>query len=95
LTGTLVVPGLEFDVTAPNLRGATSKTVRAPKGRKQARVAYSVTATDDKDGAVPATCQPGARSWFPVGRTRVKCTADDTSGNRGTATFTVTVRRGG
>ena len=48
--GTLVVPGLEFDVTPPTLSGATSKTVRAPKNAKRVRVTYNVTASDALDG---------------------------------------------
>jgi len=31
----------------------------------------------------------------PDGRTRGRCSADDTSGNRATMTFTVTVKRAG
>jgi hypothetical protein len=55
-TGTLTVPGLEFNVTAPTLAGATNKTVRAKKGAKSARVTFKVTAQDDTDVVVPAGC---------------------------------------
>jgi hypothetical protein len=92
-TGTLVVPGLDFDLTPPVLTGASSRTIRAPKGRKRARVAYSVTAQDDVDGVLPVTCRPRSGSWFEVGRTRVRCSAIDTSGNESTTTFSITVRR--
>ena len=92
-TGTLEVPGLEFDVTPPTLSGATAKTVRVPKkGAKSARVTFKVTATDDVDGSVPATCQPRSGSRFRIGRTRVTCEATDGSANTATASFTVTVR---
>jgi HYR domain len=91
-TGTLVVPGLDFDLTPPVLSGARSRTIRAPIGRARVRVAYSVTAQDDVDGTLTATCRPRSRSWFKVGRTTVRCSAIDTSGNEGTATFVVTVR---
>ena len=90
--GTLDVPGLEFDLTAPRLNGADSKTVRAPKGAKAARVTFKVTATDDVDGAVPVLCQPWSGSRFKLGRTTVGCEATDSSGNTGTAGFVVTVR---
>ncbi len=90
--GNLVVPGLEFDVTAPTLRGAVAKTVRAPKGANRARVAYKVTASDKKDGALPVSCQPKSGSRFRTGRTTVRCSATDRSGNTGTAKFTITVR---
>jgi HYR domain-containing protein len=91
-TGTLVAPGTEFDVTAPTLTGAASKTVRAPKGAKRARVTYKVTASDAVDGPVPATCAPRSGSRFPIGRTVVKCSAEDSSANIVKASFRVTVK---
>lgn len=91
--GTLTVPGLEFDTTAPTLSGATSKSVKAKKGAKNALVVFTVTGRDDKDGAVAATCTPRSGSRFKVGRTPVTCSAADSSGNTGTASFTVTVRK--
>ena len=91
-TGTLLAPGTEFDVTPPKLNGATPKTVRAPKGQKRVRVTYTVTASDSVDGRVPVTCAPRSGSRFPLGRTRVTCTATDKSANTGTASFRVTVR---
>src|SRR5204863_5302434 len=51
-TGTLAVPGLDFDVTPPTLSGAVSKTIRAARGAERARVRYAVTALDDIDSAV-------------------------------------------
>jgi HYR domain len=92
-TGTLVVPGLEFDLTAPTISGARAKVVRAPRNAKQVRVRYRVTATDNVDGSVVVACQPRSGSRFKVGRTIVRCFADDRSGNTATARFTVTVRR--
>jgi hypothetical protein len=93
-TGTLEVPGLELDVTAPKLNGAGSKTVRAPKGAKTARVTFKVTATDEVDGAVPVSCRPESGSRFKLGRTTVGCEATDSSGNTVNGAFTVTVKRG-
>ena len=90
--GTLVVPGVEFDVTPPTLSGTTSKTVRAPKGAKRVRVTYTVTASDAVDGQVPVTCVPRSGSRFPIGRTVVRCSATDSSANTSTAKFIVTVR---
>jgi hypothetical protein len=92
-TGTLTVPGLDFDLTPPTFAGAVSKTVRAPKGRKRMRVRYVVTAKDAIDGAVSVACEPRSGSWFKLGRTRVACSATDGSGNSSRAQFTVTVRR--
>jgi hypothetical protein len=90
--GTLVVPGLEFDVAPPALSNARSKTVRAPKGAKRVRVTYSVTARDVVDGQVPVTCAPRSGSRFLIGRTAVRCSSTDSSANTSTAKFIVTVR---
>jgi HYR domain len=92
-TGTLVVPGLSFDLTAPMLAGARNKTIRVPARLKRVRVRYTLTARDDVDGALPVTCEPRSGSWFTVGRTRVRCSAVDTSGNESKAAFAVTVKR--
>jgi HYR domain len=89
--GRLVVPGVQFNLTAPTIRGATSKTVRAPKGAKRARVTYAVTAEDDRNGRVPVSCTPRSGIRFKVGRTKVTCSATDGDGNTQTATFTVRV----
>jgi hypothetical protein len=91
-TGTLSVPGLDFDVTAPILTGATNKTVKARRGAKSVRVTYNVTARDAVDGEVAASCLPTSGSRFKAGRTLVTCSASDTSANTGTAKFRVTVR---
>jgi len=92
-TGRLTVPGLDFDLTPPSLTGAVSKTLRAPKGAKRMRVRYLVTAEDAVDGAVVVACTPRSGSFFALGRTRVTCSANDSSGNTREARFTVTVRR--
>jgi HYR domain len=90
-TGTLVVPGFEFDVTPPAVTGAKPKTVRAPKGAKRVRVTYRVTARDDVDGELPVACRPRSGFRFRVGRTVVTCSAADTSANTRTARFRITV----
>jgi hypothetical protein len=92
-TGTLTVPGLDFDVTAPRLVGAISKTVRAPRKAARVRVRYALSATDAVDGTVAVACTPRSGSFFKVGRTKVTCSATDSSGNTGRARFTITVRR--
>ncbi len=91
-TGTLVVPGLEFDTTPPTLSGARPKTVRAAKGAKHALVTYTVTGTDTNDGKVPTACAPRSGSQFRIGRTRVSCTATDSSANTASASLTNTVK---
>jgi hypothetical protein len=91
-TGTLTVPGLDFDVTPPRLTGAANKTVRAKKGAKSSRVTFRVTARDDRDGQLPVTCAPKSGSRFKAGRTRVTCEATDSSANTARSTFVVAVR---
>jgi hypothetical protein len=93
-TGTLNVPGLEFDVTPPTLSGAVNKTVRARRASKRVRVIYRVTASDAVDGSVPVSCQPRSGTRFKIGRTFVKCSATDTSANATTGRFRVIVKRG-
>jgi len=92
-TGTLSVPGVEFDTTPPAISGAVAKTVRAPRGVKRVRVTYAVTALDDVEGKIPVSCAPKSGSRFGLGRTMVNCSATDTSGNETTAKFMVTVKR--
>jgi HYR domain len=92
-TGSLSVPGLAFDLTAPVLQGVRSKSVRAPKNAKSVRIRYAVTALDNVGGTVPVTCVPRSGSRFSVGRKKVTCSAEDASANVTTARFTVTVRK--
>jgi len=92
-TGTLTVPGHEFDVIRPTITGAMNKVVRAKRGAKSARVVFRVTAQDDRDGALATRCTPRSGTKFKIGRTRVRCSATDTSANRATASFVVTVRK--
>ena len=92
--GTLTVPGLEFDLTRPTITGAANKVVKAKRGAKTARVAFRVTAQDDRDGALATSCTPSSGSKFTIGRTRVSCSATDTSANAATATFSITVKKG-
>jgi hypothetical protein len=92
--GTLAVPRHDFDLTAPTISGAKSRTVRAPKAVNHVRVTFRITARDNVDGSVRVACRPASGSRFKVGRTTVKCSTTDTSANTTTAVFRVTVRRG-
>jgi hypothetical protein len=91
--GSVTVPGLEFDLTPPVLSGAISKTVLAPRKAKVVRVTYTVTARDEGQGSVPVTCKPHSGSRFKIGRTKVTCSATDSSGNTATKRFAITVKR--
>jgi hypothetical protein len=55
-------------------------------------VTFSATATDPDDEAGPVICAPPSGSLFAIGTTTVSCTATDSHGNTGSASFTVTVR---
>jgi hypothetical protein len=92
-TGTLTVPGLDFDVTAPTISGASDKVVKVRRNARRARVSYALTASDTVDGTVPVTCTPRSGSVFRIGRTTVRCVGIDSSANTATASFTVTVRK--
>ena len=91
-TGTLTVPGLDFDLTPPTIAGAVSKTVRAKAHAKRKRVTYRVTARDAVDGVVAVPCAPRSGSFFKRGRTTVRCRASDKSANTASARFVITVR---
>jgi hypothetical protein len=46
---------------------------------------------DDVGGHITISCEPASGSKFPVGETTVQCSATDAAGNKGTASFRVTV----
>jgi hypothetical protein len=54
-------------------------------------VTYTVTATDNIDGAIVPSCSPVSGSTFPGGVTKVRCTAHDSHANQAVGSFTVTV----
>lgn len=65
-----------------------NETASSTSGRQ---VVFTVSANDAVDGPVGVTCVPASGSTFPIGTTVVACSAADTAGNRGHATFTVTI----
>ena len=54
-------------------------------------VTFVATATDLVDGPIAVVTTPSSGATFPIGTTTVSCTARDSRGNAGTATFRVTV----
>src|SRR5438874_1386670 len=73
----LTVPAaVVFDATGPT--GAT--------------VIYAVSATDNEDSNPKVECTPPSGSVFPIGTTKVTCTATDASGNTTTKSFDVVVK---
>ena len=79
------------DTTPPVIRVPATITVPAttPSG---AVVRYTVTARDDVDGPVAASCAPPSGSMFPIATTTVTCTAADRAHNTASTTFEVTVK---
>jgi hypothetical protein len=92
LHGVLDVPGVAFDRTAPELAGADHDyLIRASKPTV---VRYRPPdARDAVDGETPVSCAPASGRRFRVGRTKVTCTATDSSGNTAEETFLVVVKR--
>jgi len=73
----VTVPG-DFTVSAMSLFGSS--------------VPFSVSALDDIDGVLNTTCTPPSRSTFAIGSTTVTCTATDSAGNIGSASFVISVQ---
>ncbi|MFF5233239.1 HYR domain-containing protein [Dactylosporangium sp. NPDC000521] len=64
------------------------KTVEAT-GPDGAVIDYPADATDDLDGNLVPVCEPPSGSLFPIGDTKVTCTAEDGGGNVGQDTATM------
>jgi hypothetical protein len=79
------------DTTGPSVTAPNDVTEEAADS-SGAIVAYSgATASDVHDGSLTPTCAPASGSVFALGDTTVTCTATDSSGNTGSATFHVFV----
>ena len=78
------------DTTPPVLRLPADITVTATS-RLGARVSYVATATDNVDPHPTVACVPPSGAQFPLGTTKVLCTATDASGNQGKGSFQVRV----
>jgi hypothetical protein len=85
-----IIIGLDLDATAPVVTVPGNMSVQAT-GPTGATVAFSASALDNVAGALTPTCVPPSGSLFPLGATTVACSATDSSGNTGSASFTVTV----
>ncbi|MDA7952892.1 MAG: HYR domain-containing protein [Nitrosopumilus sp.] len=86
-SNSVTIPG---DTSPPRIRSISNINVQAADSTG-ATVRFSPTAYDSVDGTVPVTCTPASGSKFPVGSTKVTCTARDSSRNTATGSFTVTV----
>jgi len=80
------------DTTAPLLTPPNDMTLEAT-GPDGAPVTFDPgTATDIVDGTLTPTCDPASNTTFPIGTTTINCSATDTAGNIGYASFTITVQ---
>jgi hypothetical protein len=78
------------DTTPPEVTVPTNVSIEAGEGG-QVIVAFDASATDLVDGDTSVSCDPASGSSFSVGENIVTCTSTDTSGNEGTANFSVIV----
>jgi hypothetical protein len=94
-TGGLTTSG-SFDVTvvdttAPTLDQPSDVQAVSPDGNPVTVSFPTPVATDVVDPSPGVSCAPASASSFPLGTTRVTCTATDGSGNHARASFDVTV----
>ena len=78
------------DTTPPVVTVPGNVTLQAatPAGAPHS---FSASAIDGVDGPLNTVCTPASGSTFALGATTVTCSAGDAAGNRGTASFVVTV----
>jgi hypothetical protein len=80
------------DIEAPTFSNVPSSRTVEANGPSGSVATYTTpTATDAAEGPKPVTCMPSSGSTFPLGATTVTCTASDSQGNTGQATFTISV----
>jgi HYR domain len=82
-----------LDQTPPVLSGVPPSVQIEANGPNGSVSTYSTpTAVDNVDGPIASvSCAPASGSTFPLGTTVVSCSATDSHGNTGTASFTITV----
>jgi HYR domain len=78
------------DTKAPKLTLPGDLSVQADSATGAA-VTYTASAEDSVDGAITPSCSPASGQPFPVGTTRVRCSATDAHGNDASGGFAVLV----
>jgi large repetitive protein len=78
------------DHTRPELTIPGDITVEAA-GPKGTNVDFTATAVDTVDGNLHVSCYPGSGALFPIGSTRVYCSAGDSHANVSQGSFLVNV----
>jgi hypothetical protein len=97
-TFTITVTDYVHDVTPPVFQNVPGPITATADASGRALLSFTpLTAIDAHDGPVPVHCQPssGGPDAFPLGVTTVTCTAQDSSANTATASFTITVTPAG
>lgn len=80
------------DTTPPDLR--LPESVHARTTNRHGRVlTFSPVALDAVDGEIPETCAPASPHRFPIGETKVTCSATDAAGNTAVGSFEVYVTK--
>jgi hypothetical protein len=79
------------DTTAPTVTVPSPISGVEATGPGGAAVSFSASASDIVDGSISPSCSPSSGSTFAIGTTAVTCSATDAHGNKGTASFNVTV----
>lgn len=80
------------DLEPPTITCPSAITVNTATGRCDATVDYTPpVASDNCPGPVNVDCSPPSGSLFPIGETTVKCIVADTTGNKDSCQFVVTV----
>jgi len=64
---------------------------KATQYQKTHQMIFEVTVLDNSEDVINANCTPPSGTFFPIGTTKVTCTATDSSGNTASASFDVTV----
>jgi hypothetical protein len=90
-TGSFTVEVVDILPPVVSVPATINQDATGPSG---ASVSFTATATDDdrRIPAPPVTCTSASGSTFAIGDTMVTCTATDSYGNVGRASFTVHVR---
>jgi hypothetical protein len=78
------------DTTPPVVDVPADITAEAT-GVAGAVVAFTAIAVDNSDGPLTPACSPASGAMFPLGASTVTCSATDSHGNTGTASFKVKV----
>ena len=79
------------DLTPPLLTLPDDGIIPAARGKCDTLFQFQVSAIDEQDGPLEVTCVPASGSAFPLGVTRVLCSATDSAGNTAIDSFFVTV----